>query len=559
MGKAESGRKQPPSTDSRVKVPQVTKVRYEVAFWVAARHCFGMLKTSFLLAGLGLVLFAGPLAADDSSTNAAPGAAAEHKDAKEKEKSKEPEEKQVETKHTVTIDGQEIPYKAVAGTILLRDEDDKPTASIFYIAYTRDDVKDLDSRPITFSFNGGPGSSSVWLHLGMLGPRRVKLAEDGGALPPPYRLVNNEYSLLDQSDLVFIDPVSTGFSRAIPPKDAKKFHGLHEDAASVADFIRIYVTRNLRWGSPKFIIGESYGTTRAAALSGELSDRLHMNVNGIMLVSTVLNFQTLDFNAGNDLPYVLYLPSYTTAAWFHKKLPADLQSQSLEAVFNQAARFAQGDYHAALFSGSSLNPDQRRQVIEQYARLTGLSTNYVDRANLRVPLGRFASELLANERRVIGRYDSRYVGYVRDRLANRMEQDPSYEAVAGAFAATFNEYIRKDLNYKTDVSYEILTSVFPWNWDQSNGYVDVAETLANALSHNPFLQVHVSSGYYDLATPLFATQYTFEHLNVDPALLNNLHLDTYTSGHMIYLNLPDLKKSKADLTRFLSDSLRPKS
>ena len=518
-----------------------------------------MLKTSFLLAGLGLILLAGPLAAADSSTNAAAGTAAEHKDAKEKDKSKEPEEKQVETKHTVTIDGQEIPYKAVAGTILLRDEDDKPTASIFYIAYTRDDVKDLDSRPITFSFNGGPGSSSVWLHLGMLGPRRVKLAEDGGALPPPYRLVNNEYSLLDQSDLVFIDPVSTGFSRAIPPKDAKKFHGLHEDAASVADFIRIYVTRNLRWGSPKFIIGESYGTTRAAALSGELSDRLHMNVNGIMLVSTVLNFQTLDFNAGNDLPYVLYLPSYTTAAWFHKKLPADLQSQSLEAVFNQAERFAKGDYSAALFSGSALNPDQRRQVVEQYARLTGLSTNYVDRANLRVPLGRFASELLANERRVIGRYDSRYVGYVRDRLANRMEQDPSYEAVAGAFAATFNEYIRKDLNYKTDVSYEILTSVFPWNWDQSNGYVDVAETLANALTHNPFLQVHVSSGYYDLATPLFATQYTFDHLNLDPALLSNLHLDIYTSGHMIYLNLPDLKKSKADLTRFISDSLRPKS
>ncbi|MGH7970785.1 MAG: S10 family peptidase, partial [Limisphaerales bacterium] len=467
-----------------------------------------MLKTSFLLAGLGLMFLAGPLAAADSSTNAASGTAGEHKDAKEKEKSKEPEEKLVETKHTATIDGQEIPYKAVAGTILLRDEDDKPTASIFYIAYTRDDVKDLDSRPITFSFNGGPGSSSVWLHLGMLGPRRVKLAEDGGALPPPYRLVDNEYSLLDKSDLVFIDPVSTGFSRAIPPKDAKKFHGLHEDAASVADFIRIYVTRNLRWGSPKFIIGESYGTTRAAALSGELSDRLHMNVNGIMLVSTVLNFQTLDFNAGNDLPYVLYLPSYTTAAWFHKKLPADLQSQTLEAVFNQAARFAQGDYSAALFSGSSLNPDQRRQVIDQYARLTGLSTNYVDRANLRVPLGRFASELLANERRVIGRYDSRYVGYVRDRLANRMEQDPSYEAVAGAFAATFNEYIRKDLNYKTDVSYEILTSVFPWNWDQSNGYVDVAETLANAMTHNPFLQVHVSSGYYDLATPLFATQYT---------------------------------------------------
>ena len=474
-----------------------------------------------------------------------------------KEKSKEPEEKLVDSEHSVKIRGQEIKYKARAGTILLRNEEDKPTASIFYIAYTREDVS-AANRPVTFSFNGGPGSSSVWMHLGLLGPRRVRLAEDGSALPPPYQLVDNEYSLLDQSDLVFIDPVSTGYSRAIPPKDASKFHGLREDAASVAEFIRIYVTRNKRWDSPKFIIGESYGTTRAAALSGELSERLHMNVNGIMLVSTVLNFETLDFKAGNDLPYILYLPSYTTTAWFHKKLAADLQNKDLSEVYSTAESFASGEYSTALFNGSSLAPETRRKVVEQYARLTGLSTNYVDRANLRVPLGRFASELLAGQNRVVGRYDSRYLGYVRDRLANRMEQDPSYEAVAGAFASTFNSYIRTELKYETDLAYEVLTSVGPWNWDQSNGYVDVGQTLADALTRNPFLRVHVSSGYYDLATPLFATRYTFDHLNVDPALQNNLTLDTYTAGHMMYLNLADLKKSKTDLAKFISASLQVK-
>ena len=473
-----------------------------------------------------------------------------------KEKAKEPEEKLVPSKHTVTIDGNEISYTATVGTILLRDEDDKPTASIFYIAYTRDGVKEMRGRPVTFSFNGGPGSSSVWMHLGMLGPRRVRLAEDGSALPPPYELVDNEYSLLDVTDLVFIDPVSTGYSRAIPPKEAKKFHGLREDAASVAEFIRLYVTRNKRWGSPKFIIGESYGTTRAAVLSGELSQRLKMNVNGIMLVSTVLNFQTLDFGAGNDLPYILYLPSYTATAWYHKKLGPDLQQRSLAEVYDQATGFATGDYSSALFRGNSLPPAERSRVIQNYSRFTGLPTNFVDRANLRVSLGRFASEILSKESRVVGRYDSRYKGYVRDRLANRMEQDPSYEAVAGAFASTFNDYVRTDLNYPTDLAYEILTAVGPWNWDQSNGYVEVGETLAGALTRNPFLRVHVSSGYYDLATPLEATRYTFEHLNVDPELLKNITLDTYTAGHMMYLNLPDLKKCKADLARFIASSMR---
>jgi carboxypeptidase C (cathepsin A) len=276
-----------------------------------------------------------------------------------------------------------------------------------------------------------------------------------------------------------------------------------------------------------------------------------------MLVSTVLNFETLDFSAGNDLPYVLYLPSFTAIAWYHKKLPPDLLQQPLPEVEAQAERFAAGDYSAALFSGSALVAPERTKVVEQFARLTGLSTNFVDRANLRVSLGRFAGELLSAENRVIGRYDGRYKGYIRDRLAGRMEQDPSYEAVAGAFGSTFNHYVRTELKYETDMAYEILASVGPWNWDQSNGYVDVGQTLAGALTRNPFLKIHVSSGYYDLATPLFATRYTFDHLGVDPALLNNLTLDTYTAGHMMYLNQPDLKKSKTDLAKFIRAATAP--
>jgi len=468
-----------------------------------------------------------------------------------KDKPKDGEEKLVETKHKVTIAGKEISYTARAGTIFLRDAEEKPTAAIFYIAYTRDGVKELSARPVTFSFNGGPGSSSVWMHLGLLGPRRVLVNDDGTAVPPPYKLVDNEFSLLDETDLVFIDPVSTGYSRATKPDDAHKFHGLREDTASVGEFIRLYVTRNQRWLSPKFIIGESYGTTRAAALSGELAGRQRMNVNGIMLVSTVLNFQTIDFEEGNDLPYILYLPSYTANAWFHKKLPADLQQLSLKEVLAQAETFAAGDYNSALLRGSSLAPAERQKIVTQMARLTGLSTNLVDRANLRLRNSQFSAELLADEARVLGRFDGRYTGLVRDRLARHAGQDPSFEAVHSAFASTFNHYIRAELKYETDQSYEIIAGVGPWNWGEKSGYVNVAETLANAMTYNPFLKVYVACGAYDLATPYFAARYTFSHLGTDPSLAKNITLEDYTAGHMMYMNLPDLKKQKADLTRFL--------
>jgi len=375
-------------------------------------------------------------------------------------------------------------------------------------------------------------------------------------LPPPYKLVDNEFSLLDETDLVFIDPVSTGFSRAVKPDDAKKFHSVESDLSSVASFIRLYTTRNNRWGSPKFIIGESYGTTRAAGLSGVLRERQRMNVNGIMLVSTVLNFETISFAHGNDLPYVLYLPTYTAAAWYHKKLSPDLQQLSLADVTAKAAAFAEGDYNHALLLGAALSADTHRAVVKETARLTGLSEEFVERANLRPPLGRFAGELLRAENRVIGRFDARFKGYVRDRLTGSMEYDPTTEAIASAFASTFNQYVRAELDYKSDLPYEILTSL-QWDWGEQNRYLNVAETLADSLTRNPYLRVHVSSGLYDLATPWEAVRYTLSHLQVDPDLAKNITLDTYTAGHMMYLNLPDLKKQKADLARFIRAAAAP--
>lgn len=509
---------------------------------------------ALFIAAIGLQPAVAQQSAPESKPAASKPEEKEPEDKKPDEKKDKPDEKadkKIETKHSVTVAGQKVDYTATAGVISLKDPEGKPTAEIFYIAYTRDGQKDLTRRPLTFSFNGGPGSSSVWLHLGLLGPRRVKLKDDGSAVPPPYSLVDNEFSLLDETDLVFIDPVSTGYSRAAKPDEAKKFHGLDGDVKSVADFIRLYVTKNKRWASPKFVIGESYGTTRAAALSGELSNRYKMNMNGIMLVSTVLNFQTIAFSEGNDLPYTLFLPGYAATAWYHKKLPADLQKLPLKEVVARAEAFAQGEYSQALFEGASLPADKLAAMVKNVARFTGLSESFVERANLRVSLGRFAAELLRGEKQVVGRFDGRYKGYIRDALSSGMEHDPSGAAVMGNFGAAFNHYVRTELNFEEDRPYEILASVGPWNWGADNNFVNVADVLAETMTENPFLKIHVSNGYYDLATPQFASRYTFNHLNIAPDLQKNITMDDYEAGHMMYLNLPDLKKQKADLAKFI--------
>lgn len=490
------------------------------------------------------------------TTLRAEGAADNAKDEKaNREEKGEVEETSEVTEHEIEIDGEQFGYSATAGTITLRDKENKPTASVFYIAYTRHDEGDRSDRPVTFSFNGGPGSASVWLHMGLLGPRRVILEEDGSPVPPPYRMENNAYSLLDETDLVFIDPVSTGFSRAVKPENAGNFHGVDEDIRSVAEFIRLYVTRNNRWLSPKFIIGESYGTTRAAGLTQELSSQHRMNVNGIMLVSSVLNFLTIRFAEGNDLPYVLFLPTYTATAWYHNKLSDELQQQPLEDVLKAAEAFASSSYNQALLLGDGIGDEQRQIVLDHYCRLTGLDPQFVDRSNLKVTIFEFTRELLREENLMVGRFDSRYTGRVRDRRGLGMEYDPSGEAIFSAYTSTFNHYVRVELGYESDLPYNILTGeVHPWNWGTGNSYVNVAKSLADSMTQNPFLKVHVSNGYYDLATPYYATRYTFNHLGIDRELLENVTEDNYNAGHMMYLNLPDLRKQKEDLARFIQSS-----
>lgn len=466
------------------------------------------------------------------------------------------EEKSVKTQHVIHVGGQEIHYTATAGTLLLRKDDGKPKASIFYVAYTLDGA-DVSNRPITYTFNGGPGSSSVWLHIGALGPKRVELTPDGSAVPPPYHLVDNEGTALVFSDIVFIDPVTTGFSRAAPGEDAHQFHGLEGDLASVADFIRLYTTHYGRWSSPKFLAGESYGTTRASALSKYLLEKEGLYLNGITLISSVLNFQTLSFKPGNDLPYVLFLPTYTATAWYHKKLPPDLQKQDLKQVVEDARIFAGKAYAEALMKGDRLTPSERKEVIQQVARFTGLSPEYVDEANLRVSIFRFTKELLRDQKRTVGRYDSRQEGIDVDAAGEEPEYDPSYAAVQGAFTAAFNSYLRRELNWQTDLPYEILTSkVWPWNYSEfTNSYVDVADRLRSAMSQNPFMKVMVANGYYDLATPFYATEYTFHHMDLDPKLRGNVSFMYCDAGHMLYLKQSCLQSLHQHMTTFYGSAL----
>lgn len=469
---------------------------------------------------------------------------------------KELQEQLSETQHTVVIGGQEIAYKATTGTLVLREENGKARASIFFTAYTREGVEEVSQRPITFAFNGGPGSSSVWLHLGVLGPRRVQLEQDGVPVPPPYRLVNNAHSLLDVTDLVFIDPVSTGYSRAAEEDEAKEFHGLEKDLESVGEFIRLYTTRFQRWASPKFLAGESYGTTRAAGLTGHLMKRYGLYLNGVLLISSVLDFQTLEFLPGNDLPYILFLPTYAATAWYHHCLAAELQAD-LRRTLDEVEAFARGEYATALFKGSALTAEERQAIAAQLARYTGLSAAYIEQTNLRIEIFRFTKELLRAQRRTVGRLDSRFLGLDRDAAGENFEFDPSYALIYGPYTALLNAYVRGELAFESDLPYEILTErVQPWDYSKhQNQYVNVAETLRSALHQNPFMQVFVANGYFDLATPYFATQYTFNHIQLDESLRDNVAMRYYAAGHMMYIHAPSLEQLKADMADFIAGAL----
>lgn len=474
----------------------------------------------------------------------------------EQAKKEPPKEETIITSHTAKIGDINLSYQTTVGTQILSDDQGNSKASIFFVAYTKDNPGKLRDRPITFCFNGGPGSASVWLHLGVLGPKRVDMDNEGKIAKQPYHLIDNPYSILDVTDLVFIDPVSTGFSRAVPGEDPKQFHGVEKDIQSVADFIRLYVTRNERWESPKFLAGESYGTTRASGLAQELHDNHHLYLDGLMLISSVLNFQTIHFAAGNDLPYILFLPSYTATALYHHKLDDELQADEKKTLA-EVERFAFGEYTQALMYGDHLGKVQREAVLDKLVRYTGLSRDYIDRSNLRIHIFRFAKELLRDERRTIGRFDSRLKGIDSDLCDDIFEFDPSFENIVGAFTATFNHYIRSDLNWKRDDEYKIIANVQPWDYsvNATNQFLDVADKLRDVMSKNTMLDVFVASGYYDLATPYFATEYTFSHLGLDPSLRDHVTLETYDGGHMMYLYHPTLIKLKSDLTQFIKQRL----
>jgi len=467
------------------------------------------------------------------------------------------EEPPVVTKHEIRVGGKTLRYTATVGMMPIKNREGETEARMFFMAYTLDNPGPRPQRPLTFAFNGGPGSASVWLHLGAIGPKRVRMNADGTMPAPPFDLVDNEHTWLAQSDLVFIDPVGTGYSRAARPDLGQKFFSLNGDIESVGEFIRLYLSRYERWTSPLFLSGESYGTTRASALSGYLIDR-GIAFNGIVLISTIMNFETTNFAAGNDLPYALFLPSYAATAWYHKKLPPDLQAKPVQQIVAEAEQWAAGDYSQALGKGDLLTGQERQEVITKLSRYTGLDARFVDNANLRVSLNLFRKELLRGERRSIGRLDARFKGYDSSIASDSPDFDASEAAIRPPYTATFNNYVRTELGYKSDLEYYILGGgiTSPWNWNTNNGYVDTSTALRNALAKNPYLKIFVAMGYYDMATPYFAAHYTLHHISLDPALLKNISTGYYEAGHMMYIDEKQLTKLTSDVDKFMQEAQR---
>jgi carboxypeptidase C (cathepsin A) len=458
------------------------------------------------------------------------------------------EEKISQTAHSLRLDGRDVKYTAATGTLPIRGDNGRVAARMFFVAYTKDG-EDPRTRPVSFLYNGGPGSATIWLHLGSFGPKRVQMAEEGFQPAPPYRLVDNEHSLLDTTDLVFVDAVSTGYSRTVAGVDPRRFHGQQPDIEAFGDFVHAYLTAYSRWSSPKYLIGESYGTIRSAGLSQELQSRHGIELNGIVLVSALLTYQTIAASPQNDLALISFFPTYTAAAWFHKKLPPDLAGDLTKALA-EARAFADGEYATALLKGNSLSAEQRRAVGQKVARLTGLTPEYVERTNLRVEPGRFRKELLRDQRLSVGRLDARFTASDLDAAGEQQEFDPSNTALQGAWTAMFMDYVRNELKWESDLHYETSGNVRPWTYDQ-NRYMDMTEPLRSAMARNPFLKVYVASGYYDMATPFHGIELNMWHLAYDPVFTRRIEYGYYEAGHMMYIRPSAHKKLKTDLATFI--------
>jgi len=461
----------------------------------------------------------------------------------------------VVTRHTVTLkDLTKISYTAHTGYLNLKNDTGKSIAKVFFTYYKKSQA-DVAKRPVCFAFNGGPGSSSVWLHIGALGPKSVLLKEDGTTTGPPYKLVNNENTWLDKTDLVFIDPVSTGYSRPNAGESPRQFHGYVEDIQSMAAFIRSFLSSYERWGSPKFLAGESYGTTRAAGLAKYLTDNYRLFLNGIFLISPVLNFGTKDYAIGNDLPRALYIPSYTAAAWYHKKLAPALQAD-LGKALKESEAFATGEYASALLKGDALSKEEKNKLAEKISYYTGLDKEYILRANLRVSENRFYKELRRKDGLGIGRLDARFTGRNFDDAGEYVDYDPSFINIDGPFTSAINDYFAKDLNFKEQEPYNIFGNVRPWNYNNvQNQYLNVAEHLRDAMTKNTHLKVYVGSGYYDFATPYFTASYDISHMFLSEELRPNIKQYFYESGHMYYIHKPSMQQFKKDVDAFFEWSI----
>ena len=453
-----------------------------------------------------------------------------------------PEEKTSVTHYSARIGGQQITYTATAGTYVVKTDDGTPKATFFYVAYTKDDVPDVSKRPMAFVYNGGPGSASLFTHMG-LGPKRIVLTDDGHAMPAPYSIVDNADSFLDAADLAFVDAVSTGYSRPAPGETPAQFYGVVPDATWFSDFIYQYITRNERWASPKFLIGESYGTTRSAELSAVLQQRHQIYLNGIVLISSVA------FGSwGADDRSKFFLPTYVTSAWYHRLLPLDLQKLDVEAVAQAARQFAHGDYAAALEKGDQLSQAEYQKTVKELARFTGLSTKYIEQTNLRISPFRWFKELERDKRRTVGRLDSRFEGMDVDAAGETVEYDSSEASYEGAYAAMFQDYVRRELKWTTDMYYTITASVRPWDQGQPG---QVAEALRSAMTQQTYLKVLVACGYYDLATPFNGIEQTVSHMSLEPSTRKNIGFTYYEAGHMMYIDRKAREKLHKDVDDFI--------
>ncbi|WP_380873388.1 peptidase S10 [Sphingomonas sp. DBB INV C78] len=458
------------------------------------------------------------------------------------------------TRHTGRFGGQAISYKAVAGETYLKDKDGKPLAAIYSTSYIKEGKAD-PNRPVIFLYNGGPGSGSLWLHMGAFGPKRVAIpsdARDDGA--PPYPIVDNPESLLDVGDLVFIDPVGTGFSRALGKKDPKDYWGVTKDAKSIAEFIRLWLAENGRWNAPKFIGGESYGTTRSAALLNELEGTYNdVSVNGVILISTILDFAAGADTPGNEMTHILNVPSMAATAWYHNKVAN--RTATVEEFVAQARAFAAGPYATALLKGNALGAEERASVRAELSRFTGLSEQFLDRADLRVLPGRFYKELLRDRGLTVGRLDSRYTGKDYDSAGEEPDNDPSFYGIDGAYAAAMNSYARETLGFKTDRDYISIGGVKGWDWKLEGAgrdqevYMNVAPYIGKGLRENNGLRIFVGQGYYDFATPFFAAEYSLSRTGMPKD--GRIQFHYYESGHMMYVREDDLRKLSADVRQFI--------